>query len=143
MLLADLSNDLADAKIEAANLKIALAAYQEENDSLKKSLNHKLTQFPTLSEGAYKFNNEEGLFCTACFDTAQKKSESLHFRDHLETSASGAAPHAKHHWANALHPILEAYTQKNCISIESSNQQQKILHTLKPKNVRPQISSFR
>ena len=73
MLLADLSNDLADAKLEAADLKIALAASLEENESLKKSLNQKSTQIPTLSEGAYAFEGEEGLFCTACFDTAQKK----------------------------------------------------------------------
>lgn len=73
MLLADLSNDLADAKLEAANLKIVLAESLEENESLKKSLNQKSTQIPTLSEGAYAFEGEEGLFCTACFDTSQKK----------------------------------------------------------------------
>jgi len=73
MLLADLSSELADAKLEVANLKIALAESLEENDSLKKSLNLKSTQIPSVSDGAYAFEGEEGLFCTACFDTAQKK----------------------------------------------------------------------
>jgi hypothetical protein len=73
MLLADLSSDLADAKLEAANLKITLAASLEENESLKKSLNQKSTQAPIFTEGAYAFEGEDGLFCTACFDTAQKK----------------------------------------------------------------------
>lgn len=73
MLLADLSNDLADAKLETANLKFALAESLEEKSSIKKSFNQKLIQAPTLSNGTYAFKGEEGLFCTACFDTTQKK----------------------------------------------------------------------
>jgi len=73
MLLADLTSELADAKLEVADFKTRLAACLEENEALKKSLNQKTTQVPALSDGAYAFEGEEGLFCTACFDSSQKK----------------------------------------------------------------------
>ena len=73
MLLADLSNELADAKLEVANLKSALAEVKEENRKLTESAAIKANETPTLKEGAYAFENQEGLFCTACYDTKQQK----------------------------------------------------------------------
>jgi hypothetical protein len=73
MLLADLSSDLADAKLHVAELKIQLAKAVEENQRLTETLNRRDTAKPSLSEGAYKFDGEEGLFCTACFDTQSKR----------------------------------------------------------------------
>jgi hypothetical protein len=73
MLLAELTNELADAKLEAANFKARLAACLEENEALKNALNQKSTQTPSLTDGAYSFAGEDGLFCTACFDSAYKK----------------------------------------------------------------------
>jgi len=73
MLLADLSNELADAKLEVANLKSALAEAKEENRKLTESAAIKANEAPVLKEGAYAFENQEGLFCTACYDTKQLK----------------------------------------------------------------------
>lgn len=73
MLLADLSGDLADAKLEVANLKIGLAQAREENQKQAMLLAQRTLAAPTVSDGAYKFDGEEGLFCTACFDTKQQK----------------------------------------------------------------------
>jgi hypothetical protein len=73
MLLADLSGDLADAKLEVANLKISLAQCLDENQSLKNKLTTKSSTKPTPEDGAYSFEDEDGLFCTACFDTKNQK----------------------------------------------------------------------
>jgi hypothetical protein len=69
MLLADLSSDLADTKIEIAELKTQLAKQLEENIQLRKLLEQRVAAKPTISDGAYRFEDEEGLFCTACYDT--------------------------------------------------------------------------
>lgn len=55
MLLADLTGDLADAKMEVANLKTQLAKAIEENQALVKKLDQRSSGKPTLSDGAYKF----------------------------------------------------------------------------------------
>ncbi|MBQ0961964.1 hypothetical protein KAK06_23705 [Ideonella sp. 4Y11] len=73
MLVADLSGDLADAKLEVADLKLRLAQSLEESRQLNERLEQRDASKPTLSDGAYKFEGEDGLFCTACFDTLAKK----------------------------------------------------------------------
>lgn len=72
-LLADLSSELADAKIHIAELKTQLAVLAEENRSLKSAaLENKQT--PSQKWGCYEFEGEQGLFCTACYDSKGKKS---------------------------------------------------------------------
>lgn len=73
MLLADLSNELADAKLEMANLKNLLAQETEKSTKLSALLSAENTPKPKVKEGVYEFENEEGLFCTACFDAKDKK----------------------------------------------------------------------
>jgi hypothetical protein len=73
MLLANLSNKLADAKLEVAKLKISLAETAESNQKLTEQLTIKTNETPIVREGAYSFSGQEGLFCTACFDTKQQK----------------------------------------------------------------------
>ena len=73
MLLADLSNELADAKLEAAELKTQLVKEKEEKEQLQAQLTVRSAGKPTIHEGVYKFDGEDGLFCTACFDTQEKK----------------------------------------------------------------------
>lgn len=73
MLLADLSDNLADAKLEVAELKTQLAKAKEEIQEQAQRLSTRSSKAPTLSEGAYKFVGEEGHFCTACYDTKQQK----------------------------------------------------------------------
>lgn len=73
MLLADLSGELADAKLEVANLKVLLAEANESNQKLTEQLTRKKNETPTLANGAYSFASQEGFFCTACFDKNQEK----------------------------------------------------------------------
>jgi hypothetical protein len=68
MLVADLTGDLADAKLEAANLKGEVARLADENRELKAKLEQRDSSKPDLNEGAYTFAGEKGHFCTACFD---------------------------------------------------------------------------
>ena len=72
-LLADLSGELADFKLEVADLKEKLATLQEENRMLKLTV-------PSVEEkpigtkfGCYQFENDDGLYCTGCWDSQRKK----------------------------------------------------------------------
>lgn len=73
MLLADLSSELGEAKLEAANLKSELAALREENSGLKQRLERRDNDKPIYTDAVYKFEGEEGAFCTSCFDIGQRK----------------------------------------------------------------------
>ena len=73
ILVAELSGELADAKLEVADLKIKLAKAIEANQALTEQANRKLAQKPSFVDDAYKFEGEDGLFCTACFDTQSRK----------------------------------------------------------------------
>lgn len=68
--IAELANELADAKLKVAELSTEIAALKVENAALKaKSEGGK----PKIKWGCYKFEGEEGLFCPACYDTKGKK----------------------------------------------------------------------
>ncbi|HEY0884171.1 MAG TPA: hypothetical protein VGE20_02755 [Ramlibacter sp.] len=73
MLVADLSNDLADAKLEAATLKGELARLTDANRELQGKLAQRDAAKPDLNEGAYTFSGEKGHFCTACFDVRRER----------------------------------------------------------------------
>jgi hypothetical protein len=73
-LLADLSNELADAKLNIANLKEQIAEQAEELRALKTAAERVARQKPKTKWGCYQFEGEEGLYCTACYDTKGAKS---------------------------------------------------------------------
>jgi hypothetical protein len=73
MLLADLTMQLADTKLEIANLKSELAKEREEKERLSKRLSNKEASKPVLIDGGYKFDGDDALYCTGCFDSQQKK----------------------------------------------------------------------
>lgn len=73
MLLADLSHDLADARLEAANLKLEISKLTEQNGSLQQQLAARSTQKPKVAEGAYVFTDDDGHFCTACYDVRHQR----------------------------------------------------------------------
>jgi len=73
MLLADLSNELGDAKLEAANLKAEVAVLREENRELKARLEQRESATPRLVDSVYRFEGVDGNFCTACFDVSQRR----------------------------------------------------------------------
>lgn len=72
-LLADLSNELADAKLQIADLKTQLANQTEELQALKVA-SPESKQKPTIKWGCYKFEGDENLYCSACYDSKGKKS---------------------------------------------------------------------
>jgi len=68
MLLADLSGELADAKLDVANLKIELAKLTSENHDLQSQLDRRGSGKPKVDKGAYVFPDDDGHYCTACYD---------------------------------------------------------------------------
>ena len=71
-LLADLYSQLGDAKLEAANVKAELAVLMEENTELRRV--RETEEEPSGSKwGCYQFEGDDGLFCTACWDTKKQK----------------------------------------------------------------------
>ncbi|HKI44082.1 MAG TPA: hypothetical protein VKA08_02000 [Balneolales bacterium] len=71
-LLADLSNELADSKIHIAELKHQILQLEQENEHLRvkwKAQNEK----KTMKWGCYQFEGDDGLYCTACYDTKGDK----------------------------------------------------------------------
>lgn len=66
-LLADLSLELADAKIEMVSLKEEIATLKQKVFDLDRAKPEN-KQNKKLEFGCYKFEGEEGLFCTACYD---------------------------------------------------------------------------
>jgi len=73
MLLSELTMQLAETKLEIANLKIELAKEREEKEGLAQRLANKESTKPTIDDGGYRFDGDDGLYCTACFDSQQKK----------------------------------------------------------------------
>ncbi len=72
-LLADLSSELADVKLEAATLKGKIAVLQEENRLLKDITPDKEDKPIGTKWGCYQFINDDGLYCTGCWDSQRKK----------------------------------------------------------------------
>ncbi|MEW5832540.1 MAG: hypothetical protein AB1763_06885 [Campylobacterota bacterium] len=72
-LLADLSNELADIKLEVAGLKEKIVILQEENRVLKLTLPDKDEKPIGTKWGCYLFENDDGLYCTGCWDSQRKK----------------------------------------------------------------------
>ncbi len=73
-LVADLSSELADIKLEAANLKEKVATLEEENRLLKQKAPESEKQPVGTKWGCYQFENDDGLYCTACWDSKRQKS---------------------------------------------------------------------
>lgn len=73
-LLADLSNELADAKLVIANLKVELADQIEANRKLAAASSESKPKPSGIKWGCYEFEGENGLFCTACYDSKGAKS---------------------------------------------------------------------
>jgi hypothetical protein len=73
-LLADLSNELADAKLQIAGLKELLVSQTEEIRALKRAA-PEANEKPSLKFGNYQFKGDDGLYCTACYDTKGAKNQ--------------------------------------------------------------------
>ena len=68
-LIADLANELSDVKLALAEQKERLASLMEENRVLKETRLSEREDPSEVKFGCYKFEGEEGLYCTTCYDT--------------------------------------------------------------------------
>lgn len=73
-LLAALSGELADAKLQIADLKEKLAIQAQEIQSLRRADPGRKQKPSGVKWGCYQFEGEEGLFCTGCYDSKGLKS---------------------------------------------------------------------
>lgn len=73
MLLADLVEQLADAKLEAAGLKEQLAEVKKSNLEKDEQLNRRALAEPNFEDDSYVFPGESGNFCTGCWDSKRAK----------------------------------------------------------------------
>lgn len=74
MVLAELHSALADAKLESVEIKMRLAAAQEQLLDLQQQLQSKQHDKPQVTaEGTYNFEGETGDFCTGCWDVRHLK----------------------------------------------------------------------
>ena len=73
-VLADLYGQLATVKSEAADLKIRLVKLQEENRVLKQKAPPKDEEPIGIEYSCYKFEGDDNLYCTACWDRDRQKS---------------------------------------------------------------------
>lgn len=73
MLLADLTSDLAEAKLNAANLKTELAMLRDENSELRARLSCRDGGEPTVVDDVYRFEGDDSSYCTACYDVHRRK----------------------------------------------------------------------
>lgn len=83
-LLADLSNELADAKLQIAALKEQLAAQAEEIRALRRAAPDAKLK-PSVKWGCYQFEGDDGLYCTACYDTKGVKSRTTRMNSRFRT----------------------------------------------------------
>lgn len=73
IFLADLSSELGDAKLDVANLKSELALLQQENAALRERIKRRDVEKPIFEDSVYRFDGDEGHYCTSCFDVKQSK----------------------------------------------------------------------
>ena len=73
-VLADLLSELADAKVQIAGLKEKLAAQSDEIRALKAAKPEAKEKPQGVKWGCYQFDGDEGLYCTACYDSRGAKS---------------------------------------------------------------------
>lgn len=73
-LLADLSLQLADAKLQVAGLKEQLAEQTDEINALKRAAPAAKEKPSGTKWGCYQFKDDDGLYCTACYDTKGARS---------------------------------------------------------------------
>lgn len=82
-LVADLYNELGDAKMAMAELKEKNAELMEENQALK-TAKPENKQIPKVAgDGIYEFDDEEGYFCSGCFDSRGQKARLSLFFGHV------------------------------------------------------------
>jgi hypothetical protein len=92
MLLADLTSELGDAKLNAANLKIDLAAATGRIQELERQLSQRGSEEPELDEGAYIFGDNRRHYCTGCYDRNGQKILLNELTGHWKTFGKWQCP---------------------------------------------------
>ena len=99
MLLADLTNELADAKLASAEIKSKLADANERVLELQSKLETRETAQPSFDDGGYRFEGQDGLYCNGCFDSDGKKIRlSRAAKDFADVFGKWNCPNCKEHY---------------------------------------------
>lgn len=77
----ELQSTIVDLKTQLNALKQENMTLFEENNRLKN--NHVSTSKPSVQWGCYKFDDDERLYCPACWDTQRKKCLTTRRSTHL------------------------------------------------------------
>lgn len=81
-VLAELLSELADAKVQIAGLKEQLAAQASEIQALKTAAPGTKPKPSGVKWGCYQFDGDDGLYCTACYDSRGVKSRTTRIDTH-------------------------------------------------------------
>ncbi len=73
IMLAELTDALGDAKLEAADLKMQLAEAEEEVQALKSAVAKREAALPEIHDHAYVFEDRSRHYCTGCYDIRGQK----------------------------------------------------------------------
>ncbi|WP_040069072.1 hypothetical protein [Pseudomonas batumici] len=99
MLVADLHSALGDAKLESAELKLKLAAAQDQIALLQAQVKQKAAGKPTYtSEGVYSFDGETGRFCTSCWDVGERQVRLTSMSPEFDFAGKWKCPKCKAHY---------------------------------------------
>ncbi|MGE8045861.1 hypothetical protein ACQKO6_16875 [Pseudomonas monteilii] len=100
MLVADLHSALGDAKLESGELKMKLAAAQEQIALLQTQIKQKATGQPIYTdEGVYSFDGEVGRFFTSCWDAGQLRVRLSNVAPDFHFAGKWMCPKFKAHYS--------------------------------------------
>src|SRR5690348_11407783 len=72
--IADLQSQLLDAREQMLEMQGHVEQLRRENQDLKNAAERRASTRPTIKWGCYQFEGEQGLFCTACYDTKGQRN---------------------------------------------------------------------
>ena len=73
MLLADLTTELSEVKLAAADLRDQIVTLRQENAALKEAAERREAAEPEVVEGCYVFPGSDRKSCIACYEDKGKR----------------------------------------------------------------------
>lgn len=98
---AEFANALADLSMEIANLKIQAADLLEENDKLRRQIAQQNSTELVFKGFAYYSENGDGPFCPGCYDSNRKSVRLAKEADAFRVFGSHNCPVCRQHYGEA------------------------------------------
>lgn len=95
LAIAELNLELANSKLSLANSITEIAQLKTDNEALKtkiQKLKERTTEKLVLKKGLYYTESDDGPFCTACYDSNQKKIRVAEMPSVMRTLGSHKCP---------------------------------------------------